>query len=131
MIADPQGKDRPVYTTCASDSVSLYLPNGEGAYEFDRTFLNVDDLKREYPDAVRHVWRRDRPNKKRHPDVHYVPARRGAFCRIYFPDSATLTGEQRINAKRTTDVSKVTCPICLKAIAAAIVRTGQPQGANA
>lgn len=123
MITDPQGKGRPVYSTMASDTVSLWLPNESGNYEFEQSYLNVECLKRDYPDAVRHVERRLAPNKKRHPDVHYMPARRGAFCRIYFPDLATLTDEQRINAKRTTDVSKVTCPTCLKAIASAIVRT--------
>lgn len=129
MISDP--KNRPVYTTCASDEVALYLPNREGAYEFDRTYLNVDDLKREHPDAVRHVSKRTSSNNKRHPHVHYRPTRRGWYCRTYLPDESTLGDDEIFNARSSTDVAGVTCPVCVKAIQQMIVRKTTPRGANA
>lgn len=115
IIQDPQGKGRPVYAE-TYNGANLYLPSKDGSYEFDRSYISLESLKAEYPNAVRHVNRRSSPLKKRHPDIHYEPARHGAYCRTYLPEQSTVTDDQTLNLKRTTNLARVTCPVCLLAV---------------
>lgn len=115
IIQDPKGKGRPVYSQDYS-GVNLYLPTKDGQYEFVCSYISLESLKAEHPNAVRHVNRRSSPLKKRHPDVHYEPVRRGAYCRFYMPNKSTVTDDQTLNLKRTTDIDRVTCRVCLLAV---------------
>lgn len=115
IIQDPQGKGRPVYVEYG-DTVNVYLPSKDGEYEFDCSYISLESLKAEHPNAVRYVNRRLAPLKKRHPDVHYEPARHGAYCRTYLPKQSTVTDDQTLNLKRTTNLARVTCPVCLLAV---------------
>jgi len=115
MIQDPQGKGRPVYTHYGN-SVTVHLPRQDGSYEYEATYATVEGMMEHYPDAVKNIERRSEPNRRRHPDVHYRPAGCGAYCRKYLAPEATLKADQLGNAKTTTDVAKVTCKTCLKAI---------------
>lgn len=121
MIQDPQGKNRPVYTV-NERSVSLWLPRADGGYEHEETYASIEDLKETYPDAVKNVFRRDEPNRRRHPDVHFRPSGLGVYCRKYLATEATLQAHQLGNAQTTTDVAKVTCKTCLKAIVSVVRR---------
>lgn len=114
---------RPVYrlsgeaTYEGQQYASLHLWNEEaGEYQYDSSRL-VRDILAEYPNAVRHVERRSEKNKPRHPDVHYRPTRQTAWC-----VGSVLTRETVLNAVMTTDVSRVTCKACLKAIKEKIKR---------
>jgi hypothetical protein len=118
MISDPKG--RPVYTEAESTFGSrwwkVWLRNektGEYCAE-DAHYQTVEELLADYPLAVKHVERRLSPPKKRHPDMHYAPTRRAARC-LGRP-GATLTSDQCLNARTTTDISQVTCRHCLAAV---------------
>lgn len=119
IIEDPKGKGRPVYSLVEGPLgqtwAKLYVPSPTGEYEWVEDYTSVEDLTADHPNAVRGVTRRLSQNKKRHPDVHYCPARSGPYCRTHLPDQATIAREQTLNAKRTTDIALVTCPVCLKA----------------
>jgi hypothetical protein len=118
MISDPKG--RPVYSEAESILGSrrwkVWLRNektGEYWVE-DDDYQTVEELLADYPLAVKHVERRLSPPKKRHPDMHYAPARRAANC-LGRP-GATLTPDQHLNARTTTDISQVTCRHCLASV---------------
>lgn len=117
MIQDPQGKNRPVYTVSSDGKdVAIHLPRPDGGYEFEATYASVESVKELYPDAVKNVYRRSQPNKRRHPDVHFRATGQSAYCRKYLYSESTLEDDQTLNAKYTTDVARVTCKTCLKAI---------------
>lgn len=122
-ITDP--KNRPVYEPRQEADyhyLRLFVPGPGGVYQFEDDYRSLDDLLVDYPTAVKVVNRRSSPNKKRHPHVHYRPSGKAAYCRSRLPQESTLRDDQRINAKYQTDVARVTCPVCIKAIREAIAR---------
>lgn len=114
---------RPVYRLTGGKTIegeplaSLHLWHGKsGGYVFQYTDT-VSEIVRCFPDAVRHVERRASKAKPRHPDVHYRPHHKAAWCL-----GVALNHETATNAVMTTDVSRVTCKHCLAAIAEGIKR---------
>ena len=110
FISDPKG--RPVYRESGSGFI-VYEPTSNGYQRMDdeRYYATVEEVLADYPDAVRHVQRRQAPNKRRHPAVHYRPAGYAPVC-LDLPGS-TLTREMTANCRSTTNVYRVNCRECL------------------
>jgi hypothetical protein len=113
IISDKKG--RPVYVKRDNWYV-VYRIGKFGSYECDdeRVYGSVEDVRADYPEAVKHVDKRATKAKKRHPDTHYRPSGKAAQC-LGTPGS-TLSHDQWLNCKATSDISKVTCKECLKQV---------------
>lgn len=58
--------------------------------------------------------------------VHYGPSQRALFC---YEEASTTHDEHMaasIAGRKTTDIRRVNCPVCLHAVAASLVRKGVP-----
>jgi hypothetical protein len=119
MIHDP--KKRPVYSQEGSFWKVYTYQETVGHYECEESEIpSLEEVLEKYPTAVKAVNRRTEKAKRRHPDVHYRPAFRPIACWHYQGFESPLTEETYRNAKVSSDVSRVTCRVCLDVIEALV-----------
>ena len=58
--------------------------------------------------------------------VHYKPTGFSIFCREVDAVNADTAFSESMSGRATTDIRKVSCPLCLHAIAGSMIRKGVP-----
>lgn len=107
-------KHRPVFNTYLGGTAVFVWKEDLLEYVYVKTYFDEGSARKHFPAMVPHVNRRSAPPKKRHPAVHYRPTGKNFVC-CELPGS-TLTADQELNAKTTSNVTRVTCRVCLNTI---------------